>query len=136
MSKEFEGEIEQIDANRWRVPAGSRPDMRVDGIIYASDSFQDWVAAFNPDGTPREVIGTYGEELGEFSTATGVIPAANIDRLLAASANSSSVQVFVTSSDPVPADQLPLGTIDPSKPQSAWLAATPSKHPSCARRRL
>ena len=36
MAKDFEGTIEQLDANRWRIPAESRPDMRVDGIIYAS----------------------------------------------------------------------------------------------------
>ena len=28
--------VEQIDANRWRVPKSARPDMRVDGIIYAN----------------------------------------------------------------------------------------------------
>ena len=37
MAKAFEGKIEQIDRARWRIPAGSRPDMRVDGIIYATD---------------------------------------------------------------------------------------------------
>jgi len=38
MGKEFQGKIEQIDANRWRIPKESRPDMRVDGIIYSSES--------------------------------------------------------------------------------------------------
>ena len=37
MAKGFEGKIEQIDRTRWRIPAPSRPDMRVDGIIYATD---------------------------------------------------------------------------------------------------
>ncbi len=36
MAKQYMGEIEQLDANRWRIPAGSRGDMRVDGIIYSS----------------------------------------------------------------------------------------------------
>ena len=36
MAREFQGKIEQLDANRWRVPKASRPDMRVDGIIYAN----------------------------------------------------------------------------------------------------
>jgi tRNA-splicing ligase RtcB len=36
MSRQFEGKIEQIDENRWRIPRQSRPDMRVDGIIYAN----------------------------------------------------------------------------------------------------
>ena len=37
MARQFEGKIEQLDANRWRIPRGSREDMRVDGIVYASD---------------------------------------------------------------------------------------------------
>ncbi|HOF18346.1 MAG TPA: RtcB family protein [Phycisphaerae bacterium] len=37
MGKEFQGKLEQLDANRWRIPAGSVPGMRVDGIIYASE---------------------------------------------------------------------------------------------------
>ena len=28
--------VEQLDANRWRIPRDSRPGMRVDGIIYSS----------------------------------------------------------------------------------------------------
>jgi tRNA-splicing ligase RtcB len=38
MGKEFEGKIEQLDANRWRIPKDSRADMRVDGIIYANEA--------------------------------------------------------------------------------------------------
>jgi len=38
MAKEFKGKIEQLDENRWRIPADSRPDMRVDGIIYANSA--------------------------------------------------------------------------------------------------
>jgi tRNA-splicing ligase RtcB len=34
--QKFEGKFEQIDANRWRIPRESRPDMRVDGMVYAS----------------------------------------------------------------------------------------------------
>ena len=37
MGEGFHGQVEQIDANRWRIPKASRPDMRVDGIIYAND---------------------------------------------------------------------------------------------------
>ena len=36
MAHEFQGNIEQLDDTRWRIPKESRPDMRVDGIIYAS----------------------------------------------------------------------------------------------------
>jgi len=28
--------IEQLDENRWRIPRDSRPDMRVDGLVYSS----------------------------------------------------------------------------------------------------
>ncbi|MHC4294643.1 MAG: RtcB family protein, partial [Planctomycetota bacterium] len=38
MGKQFEGKIEQIDANRWRIAASSQPGMRVDGIIYANEA--------------------------------------------------------------------------------------------------
>jgi tRNA-splicing ligase RtcB len=37
MAEKFEGQIERIDQNRWRLPRGQRADMRVDGIVYAND---------------------------------------------------------------------------------------------------
>jgi tRNA-splicing ligase RtcB len=36
MAKKFDGPLEPIDEHRWRIPRSWRPDMRVDGIIYAS----------------------------------------------------------------------------------------------------
>jgi len=36
MGGTFKGKLEPIDENRWRIPQGSQPGMRVDGIIYAS----------------------------------------------------------------------------------------------------
>jgi tRNA-splicing ligase RtcB len=36
MARSFEGKIEQMDENRWRIPKGSQHGMRVDGVIYAS----------------------------------------------------------------------------------------------------
>jgi len=41
MSREFEGKIERMDANRWRIPRDAQRGMRVDGIIYSSDSLID-----------------------------------------------------------------------------------------------
>ena len=38
MGKEFQGKIEQLDANRWRIPASSVSGMRVDGIIYSNEA--------------------------------------------------------------------------------------------------
>lgn len=37
MAKDFTDRIEQLDANRWRIPSDTRSDMRVDGIVYASE---------------------------------------------------------------------------------------------------
>ena len=37
MAERFKGKLEQMDANRWRIPRESYPGMRVDGIIYAND---------------------------------------------------------------------------------------------------
>ncbi len=84
-------------------------DVAVDasGIIYASDSFQSWVQVFDPDGTLRETLGGYGEELGRFRTPTGIAEVANVsglgafDRLVVASLNTSSVQVFRRDKDPL-----------------------------------
>jgi tRNA-splicing ligase RtcB len=36
MAQPFRGKLEQLDANRWRIPRDSQPGMRVDGIIYSS----------------------------------------------------------------------------------------------------
>jgi len=38
MAKQFEGRIEQLDENRWRIPVGSVPNMRVDGIMFVSSA--------------------------------------------------------------------------------------------------
>jgi len=78
------------------------------GVVWASDSFQDWVQSFDPDGTLREVLGTYGGGLGEFKTAAGIGVAGSLARLAAASVNSGSVQVFRTNGEtqPVPAPGL------------------------------
>lgn len=71
-------------------------DVEVDeeGVIYASDAFQDWIQVFDPDGTLREVLGSYGDGVGEFKTAAGIVAADAFGRLVAASVNSSSLQVY------------------------------------------
>jgi tRNA-splicing ligase RtcB len=45
MSKQYEGKLERIDANRWRIPRESRPDMRVDGVVYSTEQLIDDVRA-------------------------------------------------------------------------------------------
>jgi tRNA-splicing ligase RtcB len=41
MAKRFQGPIEPIDENRWRIPKSWRSDMRVDGVIYSSRQLLD-----------------------------------------------------------------------------------------------
>ena len=52
MVREFEGRIEQLDANRWRIPKDAQAGMRVDGIIYASS---DLIAEVISGGGPAQV---------------------------------------------------------------------------------
>jgi len=50
MARQYEGKIEQLDENRWRIPKESRPDMRVDGIIYADGKLiGDVISGGGPD---------------------------------------------------------------------------------------
>ena len=84
-------------------------DVSVDGngIIYASDSFQSWVQVFDPDGTLREALGGYGAGLGQLRTPTGMVEVTEVsglgdfDRLVIASLNTSSLQVFRRDKDPL-----------------------------------
>jgi tRNA-splicing ligase RtcB len=41
MAETFTGQVERIDATRWRIPKGSQPGMRVDGIIYSNEALID-----------------------------------------------------------------------------------------------
>lgn len=83
-------------------------DVAVDdrGIIYASDTFQSWVQSFDPDGTLREVVGTFGDRVGQFKTPTGLAPVASFHKLVVASLNASSLQVFRMNGD-TPQQRLP-----------------------------
>ena len=63
-----------------------------DGLVYASDPYQSRVQVFNPDGTVREALGTWGDQLGRFKTPSGLAVA--FDRLVVASTNTPSLEVF------------------------------------------
>jgi len=52
MARQFQGKIEQLDANRWRIPASTHPDMRVDGIIFAGN---DLISDVLSGGGPEQV---------------------------------------------------------------------------------
>jgi len=78
-------------------------EVGADGVIYASDAYQAWVQAFNPDGTLREAIGTYGDGLGQFRTPAGIAAAADYRKLIVASLNTPSLEVFRTVGGPVTA---------------------------------
>ncbi len=43
MAEKTSIKLERIDKYRWRIPKDSRPGMRVDGIIYASDRLMDHI---------------------------------------------------------------------------------------------
>ncbi|MBD3867919.1 MAG: choice-of-anchor D domain-containing protein [Acidobacteria bacterium] len=89
-------------------------DVGPDDLIYASDSFQSWVQSFNPDGTIRETFGSYGAGLGQFETPAGLVVADGYDRLVVASVNSSRLQVFATTSNPVIQGPLPAPVLEPA----------------------
>src|SRR5262245_54911181 len=40
---EYTGPLEQVDACCWRIPKSYRPDMRVDGLIFANETLIDAV---------------------------------------------------------------------------------------------
>lgn len=65
-----------------------------DGLIYASDAFYSRILVFEADGTPREVVGGYGDGLGELRTPVGVATDSAQGRLAVASLGSGSIQVF------------------------------------------
>jgi len=52
MSEAFEGPLEQIDECRWRIPRSYKPQMRVDGIIYADDNL---IKTIRADKSPEQV---------------------------------------------------------------------------------
>jgi len=52
MADKFEGKLEQVDANRWRIPRGSQPSMRVDGLIFSS---ADLIGDVISGGGPKQV---------------------------------------------------------------------------------
>lgn len=84
-----------------------------DGVLFATDSFQDWVQSFNPDGSLREVLGNYGDGSGELKTPTGIVTAEAFDRLVVASLNSSRLQVFRMQAN-LPPEPAPAAVLSPT----------------------
>ncbi|RME37287.1 MAG: RtcB family protein [Planctomycetota bacterium] len=52
MTEAFQGPLERVDAVRWRIPKSYKPQMRVDGLIYADDAL---VEALRQDKSPEQV---------------------------------------------------------------------------------
>jgi tRNA-splicing ligase RtcB len=48
----YTGPLERLDATRWRIPKSYRPDMRVDGLIYANEALIDLIQR---DKAPEQV---------------------------------------------------------------------------------
>jgi tRNA-splicing ligase RtcB (3'-phosphate/5'-hydroxy nucleic acid ligase) len=64
MAKTYEGQLEKIDAHRWRIPKESRPDMRVDGIVYASEKL-----------LPEVLSGGALDQVANVATLPGIVRA-------------------------------------------------------------
>lgn len=83
-----------------------------DGILYTTDGYQDWIQTWNPGGTPREALGTYGGDLGQLRTPAGVAVSAEHRKLLAASLNGARVEVFALApAGYIPAPQAVLSSV-------------------------
>ncbi len=52
MSQPYQGPLEQLDDHRWRIPRSYKPQMRVDGIIFAGKELID---AIRQDQSPEQV---------------------------------------------------------------------------------
>ena len=48
----WQGKLERVDNNRWRIPKGYKPGMRVDGIIYADEGL---LPSIKEDQAPEQV---------------------------------------------------------------------------------
>ncbi|HPR63300.1 MAG TPA: 6-bladed beta-propeller [Thermoanaerobaculia bacterium] len=88
-------------------------DVAADGndAIFVTDSFQSRMQIFQPDGTPREVIGQYGDSLGQFKTPTGIGISETLGRVVVASLNTGSLQMFT-----MPGAIHPPGNTPPTEP--------------------
>ena len=51
-TKHYTGPLERLDGCRWRIPRSYKPQMRVDGLIYANDALID---AIKSDQSPEQV---------------------------------------------------------------------------------
>ena len=49
----FDGMLEQVDANCWRIPRSYKPGMRVDGLIFADERLIEQVKS---DQAPEQVV--------------------------------------------------------------------------------
>ncbi|MCP4589929.1 MAG: RtcB family protein [bacterium] len=52
MSSPYRGPLERIDESRWRIPRSYKPEMRVDGVIYADEALMETI---KQDSSPEQV---------------------------------------------------------------------------------
>jgi len=52
MSQPWRGQLERIDSHRWRIPRSYKPEMRTDGVIYASEGLME---AIRQEESPEQV---------------------------------------------------------------------------------
>jgi hypothetical protein len=58
------------------------------------DAFYSRFSSFDPNGTVREAVGSYGEGVGQFRSPTGIAVSSVFRRIVVASVNSSRLDVY------------------------------------------
>ncbi len=64
------------------------------GTVFGADAFYSRFSSFDPAGTVREAVGSYGEGVGQLRSPTGLAVSSVFRRIVVASVNSSRLDVF------------------------------------------
>ncbi len=64
------------------------------GTVFGVDTFYSRFSSFDPSGTVREAVGSYGEGVGQLRSPTGLAVSSVFRRIVVASVNSSRLDVF------------------------------------------
>lgn len=64
------------------------------GTVFGVDAFYSRFSSFDPAGTVREAVGSYGDGVGQLRSPTGIAVSPVFRRIVVASVNSSRLDVF------------------------------------------
>lgn len=81
-----------ISADRFSALAGVATSPS--GTVFGVDAFYSRFSSFNPAGTVREAIGSFGDGVGQLRSPTGIAVSDVFRRIVVASVNSSRLDVF------------------------------------------